>query len=240
MGTWSWRFGTFVTGFVAGSAPFAAMAVLPAVLNPGTEMGATNWWALLGLAALVGLVAVIVFERSEQTPRPRDVFMVALGIPTMFIGTVSNMNARFDAARTVDRANFALEREGEIGPGPSGLEILKIDPNSGSSWMPSLVDEALAQTSPPSARRTTGSGYLIVIGTFRDQSLATTVMRRMQGKGLRTERYAQKALSIYRAADGTYYLTYARAATRTEAQRIYRLLLINDPQLAPRILELRP
>jgi hypothetical protein len=36
-----------------------------------------------------------------------------------------------------------------------------------------------------------------------------------------------------------FYLAYSRAATPSEAQRIYRLLLINDPQLAPKILALR-
>jgi hypothetical protein len=190
------------------------------------------------MAAIVGLVTVIFFEQLEHAPKPRDVFMLALGIPTMFIGTVSNLNSRFDATRTTDRASLAIEQEGEIGPPPSGLEILGSGADSSATWVPWLVDEAFAQARGTPSTRVTGSGYLVVIGTFREPSVASAKLRQMQKQAFRTERYAQKALSLYRAGDGTYYLTYARVATPSEAQRIYRLLLINDPQVAPRIIQL--
>lgn len=233
------RITRFVTGFMAGFAPFATMSILPAVMSPGADMAVTNWLALVLLSAIVGVVTVIFFERAEQAPLPREVFIAALGIPTMFIGTVSNLTTRFDAVRAADRASYVLEQTAEIAPAPEELAPVSISPadTTSVSWWPSFVATAHAQVRRPEVAAAAAPGYLIVIGTYRDQAIAMREFRQLQAATLRTERYAQKALNLYRGADGAFLLTYARVATVSEAQRIYRLLLINDPRLAPRIIE---
>jgi hypothetical protein len=64
--------------------------------------------------------------------------------------------------------------------------------------------------------------------------------RKFQQVTLKTERFAPKTLKIFRSGTGVYYLSYTVPATKDYATRVYKLLLVNDPALAPQVLSLGP
>jgi hypothetical protein len=57
-------------------------------------------------------------------------------------------------------------------------------------------------------------------------------------KRLNTEKYAPKHMRIFiiYGSDG-YYLSYSNHSSESEAIKVYKLLMLNDPELAPRIIK---
>lgn len=78
--------------------------------------------------------------------------------------------------------------------------------------------------------------FLVVIGQFNvtDTAAAWAEYRRLQGTALRTERYAAKSIAMFRL-ESSFLLVYSRHSSVEEANKVYRLLRINDPQLPARV-----
>jgi hypothetical protein len=54
---------------------------------------------------------------------------------------------------------------------------------------------------------------------------------------LRIERYFPKRLNVFQISTGIYVLIYSQSSTLEEANKVYQLLRINDPELPVRILK---
>jgi len=65
------------------------------------------------------------------------------------------------------------------------------------------------------------------------RNYAEALFRLGEGSG-RTERYAAKSIAMFRL-ESSFLLVYSRHSSVEEANKVYRLLRINDPQLPARV-----
>ena len=73
--------------------------------------------------------------------------------------------------------------------------------------------------------------------TVYSREEAERVFRELNRKRLNTEKYAPKNLRIFAIpGSNSYYLSYSNHASESEAIKVYKLLKLNDPDLAPRII----
>src|SRR3990172_4587251 len=91
----------FFTGFVGGVAPFLSMQLLPSLLNPELSIASRDTTAIWLTGLLVGAITSIVYGKTFDTEKPREVFAYALGVPAVLIATVSNLSTKYSAASQV-------------------------------------------------------------------------------------------------------------------------------------------
>ena len=231
---------SFLTGFVAGIAPFLSMQLLPALLNPDLPTSSANTVPILLTGLLVGAVTAIVFGKTFESEKPREVFAYALGIPAVLIGTVSNLSTKFAAANQVSSVQEVLTAT-LLSPSTAPDSIAPP-----TEVQPPAPPPGAAQRSPAGAGRAILGGnirlaqegrFLVVIGEFTasDSAVAWDTYRRLRSATLRTERYTLKNLAMLRLPS-SLILVYSRHTTVDEANRVYMLLRINDPRLPARVL----
>ncbi len=229
----------FITGFIAGVAPFLSMQLVPALLNPELSTVSSNSTAIWLTGLLVGAITCIVFGKTFDTEKPREVFAYALGIPAILIATVSNLSTKYSAASQVSSTQEALtaavlspmapetvSQPTELTPPGGGAGTAWVNPDGGRSvWGGTVV-------LPQQGR------FLVVIGQFAvtDTAAAWAEYRRLKDTALRTERYAAKNLAVFRL-ESSLILVYARYSSAEEANKVYRLLRINDPDLPARVVK---
>jgi hypothetical protein len=234
----------FFIGFVAGVSPFLFMYLLPGLLNPSQALIECNPWCILLTGILIGAITCIMFAKKFAEKDPSDIFFYALGIPAILIGTLTNLNTNFakiDIQKTASQ--LLLETK------PSIVEIDKklsdvplpvpeaTKPRQGSSLMiaPAWADE---ETKDRPFKVAKAEQYVVVIGQYSTQEEAERVYNELSRKRLNAEKYAPKNLRILTIpGSNSYYLSYSSHASESEAIKVYKLLMLNDPELAPRIIK---
>ena len=62
--------------------------------------------------------------------------------------------------------------------------------------------------------------------------------KELNRKRLNAEKYAPKNLRIFTIPGrNSFYLSYSNHATESEAIKVYKFLMLNDPELTPRIIK---
>jgi hypothetical protein len=79
-------------------------------------------------------------------------------------------------------------------------------------------------------------GYFVVIGEYNSEKAAWDDYYKFRDMKLRIERYFPKRLNVFQISTGIYVLIYSQSSTLEEANKVYQLLRINDPELPVRIL----
>jgi hypothetical protein len=239
---------TFFIGFVAGISPFLFMKLLPNMLNPGLHLDPPNYYAIGLTGALIGAITTIIFGATFDKKDPQEVFVYALGIPAILIATVSNLSTQYSAAAEISTVKDTLSSTVLSMPTPDKSEV-KLAPVS-ESGIPSgrgyaitratWADDQqiLRQTVMTAQVATLGAMFYVVIGTYNTNEAATDARQRLASTVLRTERYAPKNLQIKKGATpNPFLLIYGAYSDKQEAQKVYQLLRINDPDLSVRLLE---
>ncbi len=86
----------FVIGFVAGTTPFVFMKLLPMMLHPELDAGAlgppaTMVAGILLTGGIIGVITSLIFAADVESKDPKEIFVYALGIPSILISTISAM-----------------------------------------------------------------------------------------------------------------------------------------------------
>ena len=79
--------------------------------------------------------------------------------------------------------------------------------------------------------------YLVVIGQYATSTEAWTAVKQLQDRKLKTELYVPKALRVLQGGSQSYYVAYTGPLSRPEAEKVYRLIQINDPDLSPQLVK---
>ena len=235
--------GAFFIGAVAGCTPFLCMTYLPLLLSPEGGLRRLNFVALWIVSAIVGLVTAIMYHRDLPSTSPKEVFIYALGIPALLIGTVSTIAQKAETLAVADRANLAISAPAPGIKQEPGIFQEAIPSSTGvsqGSWLP-LVPEAWAdpQSQPQAGvSPVADTGFFVVLGQFATVADATKEFNHWQHDGeFKTERYFPKHLKLYKVVSSKFYVSYTGMLTKDEALRLFKLLRINDPQLSPEIVE---
>ncbi|MFV1992947.1 MAG: hypothetical protein ACC635_03515 [Acidiferrobacterales bacterium] len=234
---------TFLIGMIAGVAPFLFMQLLPSMLNPTLNITPPNYTAIIVTGLLIGAITSIIFTTGFEKREPQDIFFYALGIPAILIATVSNMGANFEAESALEKATALVNQNNtvvvekvssvEAVPRPESVP----DPAK-TSFLESIIGTAVASDrSEPIQIAARGATYLIVIGEYQSAKAAWAAHNKVAGMRLRTERYVQKNLSVNRLNGSRYVLSYSASHSDKDAERIYKILAINDPQFSVRIIK---
>lgn len=232
---------TFVIGLFAGVCPFLFLQLLPALLNPMQTVVAPNYAALAVTGVLVGAISAIVFAKTFEAREPSDIFFYALGVPAILVATVSNVGTKFDAARTIDAAqnqasNAVLKT---LPPSISDIELKAVPPPAPAkgSRAPHVrtawAGEIRAFDVLPMVAQ--GDRYLVIIGQYASSTEAWVAMKQLNDRRLKTEVYIPKSLRVLQGGNQMYYVAYSGPLSRDEAEKVYRLIQINDPELSPQI-----
>jgi hypothetical protein len=238
---------TFFIGVVAGVSPFLFLQLLPGLLNPGQTLTAPNYAAIVVTGVLVGAICVVIFAKTFEDRDPQQVFFYTLGIPAILVATVSNITTKADALRAVAQTQAAASATIlNLSPPPIDTVPLKpVNPPStpgaegalrGTAWAavrpapfsPSPI--LMAQAPAPAA------DYVVALGKYSNEAEAWRTVRELGDRRLRVESYVPKDLRVLRAGDGVYYVSYAAPMNRDEAVRLFHLIRINDPELAPQVI----
>lgn len=235
---------TFIIGLVAGIAPFLFMQLLPSMLNPNTTILTLNYHAIIVTGILIGAITSIIFSKSFLQKEPQDIFFYALGIPAILIATVSNISTQYTAEDKINNATQqvlastikATDVQDRL-QDQSAPELMKQPPqdptvglfSSQKAWAhDSLGNNAITLAS--------ANNYLLVIGEYCNHGEAWSAYKRFRHEKLRSERYVPKNLQVLKFNNNYYVLVYSRHSSNEEANRVYKVLKINDPQLYVKIL----
>ncbi len=234
---------TFLIGMIAGIAPFLFMQLLPSMLNPTLSTTPTDYTPIIMTGLLIGAITCIIFTTSFEKRDPQDIFFYALGIPAILIATVSNIGANFEVEKAKEQAT-ALVVQGPIIPTEKADSIEAVPrPESHqkqekTTFLDSIIGTAMASDRPkPIQIASSGPNYLIVIGEYQSAEDAWAAHTKISGMKLRSERYVQKNLSVKKLNGNRYVLSYSTSHSAKDAERIYKILAINDPQFAVRIIK---
>ncbi|HJU75168.1 MAG TPA: hypothetical protein VJ717_15610 [Gemmatimonadaceae bacterium] len=250
--------GAFLTGVVGGTAPFLFVMVLPALLDQGPSVTPDNLpFKIFGIGitgVLVGVIVAITY--AGTTDKPSDVFARALGIPAILVGTFTGLAAKSEANDAMSTASVLASEEVATGADTLSLEPVAVSdsaPGRVSFFLrPGLVRSAFA--APMVQTRTTSSvataavpaskitSYIVVVAQFGklERARAERRYRELRDARLRTERYWPKSIVLYQnPSDSSFLVAYSRHPKEIEANRVYKLLRINDPQLSPKVVILR-
>lgn len=232
---------TFVIGLTAGMSPFLFIQLLPALLSPTLPIGTFNPWAIIITGSLIGVITSIIYATTFDGAKAQDVFFHALGIPAVLIATVSSLSTQYNAHNEVsqvkDTASYMIQQ-----PSPS-TEIL---PNAPQPLSPPATPQQQSALGSTAWAAETGQGrllaaaqrgYLLAIGEYPTKEDAWAAYRKYTDLTLRTERYIPKHLGVYELGPARYVLVYGRYPSATEADRGYRLLRVNDPQVDAKVLQ---
>jgi len=232
---------TFLIGAIAGIAPFIFMQLLPVLLNPGLQINPPDYSAMIWTAVLIGAITAIIFTKTFKSSDPKDIFFYALGIPAILIATVSNVSTKFDAAGQISQVKENSSSTVLSSPMAETFKsepvLLKPPPEIkqesalfNTAWAAQLegrIDLAAA----------TGN-YLVVIGEFLSEDEAWAAYKKFDKERLRTETYVSKNLSVYKFDTDRYVLVYGRYDDPLYAEKVFKLLKINDPNINVRLLRL--
>jgi hypothetical protein len=234
----------FFIGFVAGVSPFLFMYLLPGLLNPSQALIECNPWCIILTGVLIGAITCIVFAKKFAEKDPSDVFFYALGIPAILIGTLTNLNTNFskiDIQKTASRLLLETkpsieEIDKKLSDVPSPVpEAAKPKQSSLLIMVPAWADE---ETKDRMVKVAKAEQYVVVIGQYPTEGEAGRVYNELSRKRLNAEKYAPKNLRIFTIpGSNSYYLSYSNHASESEAVKVYKLLMLNDPELAPRIIK---
>jgi hypothetical protein len=234
----------FFIGFVAGVSPFLFMYLLPGLLNPSLALIEYNSWCILLTGSLVGAITCIMFAKKFSEKDPSDIFFYALGIPAVLIGALTNLNTNFskmDIQKTASQ--LLLETKPVIEEIDKKLSDVTFPvpeapkPKQSSSWMiaTAWADEGTKDRPLIVAN---AEQYVIVIGQYPTEEEAKRAYYELSRKKLNTEKYAPKHMRIFIIyGSDSYYLSYSNHSSESEAIKVYKLLMLNDPELAPRIIK---
>ena len=229
---------TFVVGFVAGTAPFILIYCLPALLTPGSLDTDIPFMQLLLIGLVVGLTTSIIFT-EQVTKKWQDVFVYALGIPALLIATVGDISGRLDTNAFQARISSEVLAPSVTPATIEGkLEIVpvSVDDNRGNNtlgFLGTLVPRAAAAAQPDSVEQQVppaGKEYLVAIGTYSDKEKAIRDYRKYQEKTFKTQSYFNKSLGLVKISN-QYLIVYWRGSDRNLAEKVYKLLRINDPEV---------
>ncbi len=234
---------TFLIGTIAGVAPFLFMQLLPSMLNPTLNIAPPNYTAIIVTGLLIGSITSIIFTTSFEKRDPQDIFFYALGIPAILIATVSNLGTNFEKGAALEKAT-AMAVQSLIIPKEKveSVEVLTppasfLDPER-LSFLNSIIGKAAASDRPkPVQIAKLGTIYLIVIGEYQTAEMAWAAYKKIAGMRLRSERYAQKNLSVNKLNGKRFVLSYSTSHSDKDAERVYKILAINDPQFSVRIIK---
>jgi hypothetical protein len=233
---------TFVIGLFAGVCPFLFLQLLPALLHPTQTIVTPNYTAIGVTGVLVGAISAIVFAKTFETRDPSDIFFYALGVPALLVATVSNVGTKFDAARAIDAAqaqasNAVLQT---LPPAVNDINLKPVAPPepARSSGMPPVgvawAGEIPLSTMLPMVAQAVDQ-YLVVIGQYTTATEAWTTVKQLQDRRLKTELYVPKSLRVLQGGGQSYYVAYTGPLSRQDADKLYRLIQINDPDLSPQL-----
>jgi hypothetical protein len=234
-------FVTFVTGFVAGIAPFVFMQLLPALLSPASQPLLSQYWVFIVVGVMVGAITTIIYAPELDYTKLHDVFFTAIGIPAVLIGTVSNAATNFNAQTSIATASMVV-----AGPPPVGEKVDKSDVNPQPLPAPSPTPQGFylhfsnsawaAESRASPEFRVAQTNFLVVIGEYSSKREADDAFQRYSNTRLQAERYVPKNLRIYEI-NKRYVLSYGRYTSQEQADMVYRLLRINDPNLPVNLIQ---
>jgi hypothetical protein len=234
---------TFFIGVIAGVSPFLFLQLLPGLLNPGQSLTSPNYAAIVVTGILVGAICVVIFAKTFEDRDPQQVFFYTLGIPAILVATVSNITTKADALRAVAQTQAAASATIlNLAPPPIDTVTLKpVNPPNPPGAQGALRGTAWAATRPaPDAlpvmmAQAPAADYVVALGKYSNEAEAWRNVRELGDRRLRVENYVPKDLRVLRG-DGVYYVSYAAPMSRDEAVRLYHLIRINDPELAPQVI----
>jgi hypothetical protein len=234
-------FWTFIIGMIAGISPFLFMQLLPALLSPSLSLNPPNYSAILLTGVLVGMITSIIFATKFENKEPQDVFFYALGIPAILIATVTNISTEFTAVNKVSEVKENLTNMVLIPPRPETIpEPPKlISPPQAPRPSSQIQSKAWAEENSGGHQLVLAQahGYFVVIGEYSSEKAAWEDYYKFRDMKLRTERYFPKSLNVFQISTGSYVLVYSQPSTLEDANKVYQLLRINDPELPVRILK---
>jgi hypothetical protein len=244
MSTNTWLIGqrvllTFVIGFVAGTAPFIFVQVLPALMTRGTTIVQFSYWAILIVGILIGAIAAIIYAKTQEPLTPRDIFFHSLGIPAVLIATVGNISTDTEAQREIAATNVRATEQIQATPNIKKGEELKRIPEPGNLSRNTSFDKVVlaAVTNVGAATFLAEAiSYYVVLGEYHTKAEVSAAYRSFKNRHLQTERYVPKRLSIYQQKNGSFILVYGSYSSREEAIKVYKIIKINDPNIAVSIL----
>jgi hypothetical protein len=244
---------TFIIGFVAGTAPFVFMKLLPMMLHPELYAAELRQVTIMLAGVLltgcvIGVITSLMFAGEFDKKDPKEIFVYALGIPAILISTVSGLMTDFNATQKISTiqasASAALLSST---PSPQSIPEVKTSPVDqspsvgqtqslllGSAW---AEDLSLPQTAADGTQQ-----FIVVIGTYTNEQEAKDFFNKFQQRRFKTEVYVSKRLQL-RRVDGRspqYIIIYNGFDNQAEAQRTYDLLHINDPDLNVSLMRASP
>jgi len=247
-------FVTFVIGFIAGVAPFLCMQILPALLDPSKEIDlGRNAGVLVVFGALIGAICAIVFEKKMENGDAGEIFFKALGIPAILLATVTNLSTTYSSKQAVNEARekASLSVLGAIHQPQETIPNLRLVSPEKLSQVSSTLPSLKCFLLPEHAwgQGSTGGGkvlllaqanrFLVIIGRYGSLDEARRALQELRAKKLSTERYWPKNVQLYELGNNLYYLSYSAPISKREATKLYELIGINDPYLAPQLVEIR-
>ena len=238
---------TFFIGVVAGVSPFLFLQLLPGLLNPTQSLTSPNYAAIVVTGVLVGAICVVIFAKTFEDRDPQQVFFYTLGIPAILVATVSNITTKADALRAVAQTQAAASATVlNLSPPPIDTVPLKpVPPPStpgtpgaqsalrGTAW--AAPRPAPSGVSPTLVAQAPATDYVVAVGKYSNEAEAWRSLKDLGDRRLRVENYVPKDLRVLRG-DGSYYVSYTAPMSRDEAVRLYHLIRINDPELAPQVI----
>jgi len=226
------------------------MQLMPALLAPRSELIISNYWIFIVVGVLIGAITTIIYAATLDYAKLHDVFFTALGIPAVLIGTTSNLTTNFSARNAIadvraiasseiqhptpaQKINATPQPVPEPMPAPQGFYLHF----SSTAWATEISSTAWATEKNNMAEfRVAEIGYLVVIGEYVNKDAAESAYRKYLNVHLQAERYVPKDLKIYRISQN-FVLAYGHYTSREEAEKVYALLKINDPNIGVRLLQ---
>ncbi|MBI4400274.1 MAG: hypothetical protein HY581_01410 [Nitrospirae bacterium] len=232
---------TFIIGLIAGISPFLFVQWVPVLLNPSLELVRPHYGAVILTGLLLGAITSIIFAKDFDNSNPKDVFFYALGIPAVLIATVSNISTKFEATQRINNAQIEASNTilNPVSPQAETVPLTEI-PTSSQPVQKSFLSpaHALAEQSLSGGLTTAmvAAGYVVVLGRFDSQEDAVRMLRELEQRKLKTELYFPKNLRIFKTGSSSYYVSYSTLMSQQDAEKLYKLIRINDPDLTPEIL----
>lgn len=175
------------------------MAILAGDPTQKVELFSAEYLIVGGIvAAVVGLVITIVDGGPER--KARDVFMTALGIPTLLMGALTTGATSNNIAKLQSdliSASAALQSSSDVPTRPAGVSVPRVDPISVRPSLDLLVGTAHAQTTstvrpPPSPQSRLGIAarqplYYVVLGSAVNESGLVGLRQNLGAKGISTQ-----------------------------------------------------
>lgn len=235
---------SFLIGMIAGVSPFIFMQILPALLNPSLYVKPSSLWPLILTGILVGAITAIIFCKTFQNTAPKDIFFYALGIPAVLIATVSNLSTDFHA-----RSEVAEVKANTSAMILTPAEFETIDgtfepiarPKSDTTGRLFSFKAWAGETEEQSSFILAGpETYYVIIGEYNNAGDAWKEHDKLKNMKLGTERYEPKQLNVLQLNNRQYFLVYGTYTSKINAERVYKLLRINDPELNARLVSVVP